>query len=300
MWIQPNTQILIQGITGKEGQRVLGWLQKSGMNVVAGVTPGKEGQEVAGVPVFGSVAAAKAQFASIEITSLYVPPKFALAAAIEAIEAKIPIIHIFAENIPVADTFKILELADQAGVRVLGPSAIGWAEPGLGRVGSLGGEDLDSLLAPDSRGGVAILSKSGGMANTIAEMFTQAQIGQSLVMGIGGDRLIGTTFADLLPDLAADQRTKAVVVIGEIGGAYEEVLAEQIIIQKFNKPVVAFISGIFAETLPQGVAFGHAGAIVSKSEGTRRGKITALEGAGATVVATPSDLVSSVKRLLSW
>jgi len=161
----------------------------------------------------------------------------------------------------------------------------------------MGGGDMSQFLeASENTKGVAVISKSGGMANTIATMLTGADIPQSLIMGIGGDRLIGTTYADMLSDLATDPRCGGVVIVGEIGGAYEEVLAETVKEQNFSKPIVGFISGMFAETLPQGVAFGHAGAIVSKNEGTRQGKIAAFKKAGIQVATMPTDIISIIKN----
>lgn len=314
--LEKNSQILIQGITGKEGSRALGWILSSGLNVVAGVTPGKGGQTVVSekhpieIPVYNSVQEALQQHPGITISSIYAPPRFVKDAALESIEQSIPTIHIFAENVPTQDTLTILEKARQKNVRIVGPSAIGFARTGIGAIGSMGGGSMSGYLKPElhaSKKGVAILSKSGGMANTIANYLTQHNIPQTYIVGIGGDRLIGTTYADLLPELQSDDQTAAIVVIGEIGGAYEEMLAQKMVELSENhdennsaklKPVFAFISGIFAETLPQGIAFGHAGAIVSKTEGTRAGKIAALKTAGAQVVSSPTEIVTALQTIL--
>lgn len=303
--INENSFYLIQGITGKEGQRVLSWMQKAGAKVVAGVTPAKGGQSIEGIPVYDSVAKAVFEHPNINFTSIYVPPKFVLGATKEAIEAKIPQIHIIAEGVPTRDSAIIIELAREAGVRIIGPSSIGIASPGKSVVGSLSGslieESQKQMLAPSDRGGVAVISKSGGMANTIASTLTNAGIPQTTVIGIGGDRLIGTTFADLVPDIEADSETKATVIIGEFGGSYEEDLAEALLLHQHKpKPIIAFISGIFAETLPQGVAFGHAGAIVSKTVGTRKGKIMALEKSGVIIAKTPTEIPILLKEALGW
>jgi len=304
--LQKDSQILIQGITGKEGSKALDWILSSGLQVVAGVTPGKGGQTVLSekhgkeIPVFNSVEEALEAFPDITISSIYAPPQFVKNAALEAIEQSINTIHIFAENVPTQDTLIILEKALQKNVRVVGPSSIGFARTGIGAIGSMGGGSMSGYLQPDShpsKKGVAILSKSGGMANTIANYLSQHSIPQTYIVGIGGDRLIGTTYADLLPELIADTQTAAIVVIGEIGGAYEEMLAQEMT-KNQQKPVFAFISGIFAETLPQGIAFGHAGAIVSKSEGTRAGKIEALKKAGAQVVSSPTEIVTALQTIL--
>lgn len=303
--INENTHYLIQGMTGKEGQRVLGWMKTAGASVVAGVTPGKGSQNIEGVPVYNTVAEAKTAHPEINFSSIYVPPKFVLGAVTEAIKANIPQIHVIAEGVPTKDTAMMIEMASEAGVRLIGPSSIGVASPGKSVVGSLSGSLADGngkqMLAPDSRGGVAVISKSGGMANTVASMLTNAGVAQSTVIGIGGDRLIGTTFADLISEIESDEETKATIIIGEFGGSYEEDLAEALSLRRHDfKPIIAFISGIFAETLPQGVAFGHAGAIVSKTIGTRSGKITALEQAGVIIASTPTEIPDLVKKALGW
>lgn len=298
MLIDSSTHCLIQGMTGKEGQRALAWMQKTGISVKAGVTPGKGGQEVDHIPVYNTVKEAVKMHPEISVSAVYVPPKFALSAVKEALEAGINLLHVLAEGVPTKDTAQMLELARKHKARIIGPSSIGFAVPGFGSIGSMGGGDMTQFLQPnkDSKG-VAVLAKSGGMANTIANMLTAADIPQSVVVGIGGDRFVGTTYADLILDLAADQNTAAVVIIGEIGGAYEEVFAQEIENQSFQKPVIAFISGLFAETLPQGVAFGHAGAIVSSVEGTRSGKIDALRSVGAHITNKPAEIINTIKKL---
>lgn len=297
MLIDTSTHCLIQGMTGKEGQRALKWMQQTGISVLAGVTPGKGGQEVDGIPVYNNVSEALEKHPQISVSAVYVPPKFVVSAVTEALEAGIKLLHILAEGVPTKDTSIMLEKAHQHQARIIGPSSIGFAVPGIGSIGSMGGGDMSQFLpATPEKKGVAILAKSGGMANTIANMLTSAKIPQSVIVGIGGDRFVGTTYADLLPELAADQNTAGVVIIGEIGGAYEEVLAQQVQKQSFPKPVIAFISGLFAETLPQGVAFGHAGAIVSSIEGTRSGKIDALRSVGAYIANKPADIVSIIQQ----
>ena len=291
--LSKDTTVLIQGMTGKEGQRALKWMQASGTKVAAGVTPGKGGQEVEGVPVYNTVVEALEKHPQINTASLYVPPKFVLGAATESLEAEIPLIHIFAEGVPTKDTAILLEKAKTHTSRIVGPSSIGLTAPGKTKVGSIGGGKTDQFLpATKKKPGVALLSKSGGMSNEIASLLTEAGIPQSLVVGIGGDRFIGTTYADLLPLLNDDPETNAVVIIGEIGGSFEEQFAEAVTQTKTTKKIVAFISGIFAETLPQGVSFGHAGAIVSKTEGTRQGKITALKEAGALIAESPEQIIN--------
>lgn len=291
--INKDTQCLIQGITGLEGQKVSAWMRASGTNVIAGVTPGKGGQGIDGVPVFNSVAEAIAKFPSINLTTIYAPARFVRSAAQEAIEVKIPIVHIIAENVPVRDTAELIALAHQHRVMLIGPSSIGLISPGKAKVGSIGGEKNDQFIG----GPIGLISKSGGMCSEVSLLLRRNGIGQSTVIGIGGDRLVGTTFADLLPLFEEDTETKAVVLIGELGGTYEEEAAAVLEKKQCTKPLIALITGLFAETLPQGVSFGHAGAIVDKYIGTRAGKIAALTQAGAIVVSTPDELLEKVKAV---
>lgn len=291
--VNKDTRLLIQGITGKEGQRSLEWVQSYGTVVVAGVTPGKGGQEVLGVPVYENVAAAKAAHPEINATSIYAPPKFVKAAALEAIAAGIPVVHVIAEEVPVRDTVEMLTAAEMAGVRVVGPSSIGVISPGQSKIGSIAGGQSNQVM----EGSIAIVSKSGGMCSEIALLLTKSGYGQSTVIGIGGNMLIGTTYADLVDLFEHDEQTKAVIVIGEIGGWYEELLAQKLQTIPNHKPYLAFISGRFAETLPQGMTFGHAGAIVDKNVGTRMSKVTALSQAGAHLIDNPSDIVKILETL---
>ena len=319
--IDSNTYYLVQGITGKEGTRAAQSMINFGAHVVAGVTPGKGGHTVEGlinskgikiepIPVYSTVAEAIKKHPKINATSIYVPPKFVLSAANEAISCDIPLIHIIAENVPTQDTIKILELVRSKlkqglHIQVIGPSSIGVMSPGKSTMGSFGGGQDELLLAPYSEnvtvgkefGGVAVLSKSGGMSLTISNMLSQEGIALSTIVGLGGDKISCTVYSDLLPKLAQDFETWAVVLIGEIGGSYEEDFAAAVIRQHFDKPVIAFISGRFAEKLPTGVSFGHAGAIVNRKFGTREGKITALKAAGVLIADNPEDIVELLKGI---
>lgn len=299
--IDENTRCLIQGITGKEGQKALEWMTNLGSVVVAGVTPGKGGQEVAGTPVYDSVAQALQKHPEINATSIYAPPRFVLSAVKEAIQAEIPLIHIIAENIPTRDTVEMLEIAKDKSlelgkqIRIVGPSSIGVLSPGKSAMGSLGAGSLQGIKVPNKSGGVVILAKSGGMSLTICHMISANSIAVTTVVGLGGDKISCTTYADLLDVISKDDETWAVVLIGEIGGSYEEDFAQAMIESSFNKPVIAFISGKFAENLPTGVAFGHAGAIVSKKFGTRAGKINELKKARALIAESPEDIVELLR-----
>lgn len=326
--INKNTKYLIQGITGKEGARALNWMTNLGSKVVAGVTPGKGGQTVQDVPVYNSVAEAVTNHPEINATCIYAPPRFVLAAAKEVIASGIELIHIIAENIPTRDTVELLELAKQKSqefnisehlehqhpeshqefskqIKIIGPSSIGVLSPGKSAMGSLGAGSLEGILLPFSnnvtvgkeKGGVVVLSKSGGMSLTISHMISSEGVAVSTVVGLGGDKIACTAYADLLELIKNDSESWAVVLVGEIGGSYEEDFALKIKEVGFSKPVVAFISGKFAEYLPTGVAFGHAGAIVSKQFGTRDGKIKALKDVGVLIADKPEDIVELLKTV---
>lgn len=295
--ISKNTVYMLQGLTGKEGLRAAEWMQSAGAHIAAGVTPGKGGQRVLGIPVYNSVSDALQAHPEITVTCLYVPPTVVATAAFEAIAAGLKVLHIFAELVPTRDTVAIFERAQKHSVRVIGPSSVGIATPDS-VLGSIGGGENSFLFASGDQQGVAIISKSGGMAKTMADTCTYANIPLSFVAGIGGDRIVGTTFADLLPDLIADPQTGAIVLIGEIGGTYEEDFAAALQKSRSTKPVLAYVSGLFAETLPQGVAFGHAGAIVDAKTGTRASKIAALTQAGVVVVDGPQDIVKQLPSIV--
>lgn len=291
--IDTSTRLLIQGITGKEGVRSLEWATAYGTQVVAGVTPGKGGQEVNGVPVYNSVTEAVTAHPEINASSIYAPPQFVKSAAIEALNANVPLVHIIGEEVPVRDTVEILHVANEKNARVVGPSSIGIISPGKAKIGSIGGDDNQQFQP----GHVAIVSKSGGMSSEIALLLKAHGYGQSTVIGIGGNQIIGTTYADVVDELEADSETEAVIIIGEVGGLYEELLAEKLEQIPNHKPYIAFISGRFAETLPQGMSFGHAGAIVDKNIGTRQGKIDQLKHAGAYIADNPSGIVEILAEI---
>ena len=290
--VTDKTKVLIQGITGKEGSKVALQMQNYSTKVLAGVTPGKDGQEVHGIPVDKTIAAALETHPGINTSFIAVPNFAAFGAMEEAINNKIPLINILTEHIPIQDTAKAIALAREAGVRIVGPSSIGIISPGVGKVGSIGGDDPRGVF---SKGSVGVISKSGGMASEVSWILTKNGIGQSTVIGIGGDILAGSSFADLLELFESDPQTEAVVLFGEIGGTYEEEAAELIKKGKFSKKVVAFISGLFAETLPQGTKLGHAGAIIYGEKGSYKSKINSLKEAGVTIAKTPDEIPSLLK-----
>ncbi len=290
--VTSQTRVLVQGITGKEGAKVALQMKNYSTKVLAGVIPGKGGQEVHGVPVYNTIREALENHPGIN-TSLISVPNFAVFGAMkEAIENKISLINVFTEHVPIADTAKAIALAKKNGVRIVGPSSMGIISPGIGKVGQIGGEDPRGVF---SKGSVGVISKSGGMASEVSWILTKNGIGQSTVIGIGGDILEGSIFADLLLDFEKDEQTKAVVLFGEIGGTYEEDAAALIKKGKFTKKVVAFISGLFAEGLPDGTKLGHAGAIIYGEKGSYKSKINSLKDAGVEIAKTPDEIPQLLK-----
>ena len=292
--INKDTRVLIQGVTGKSGREVASELLDYGTKVVAGVTPGKGGQEVDTVPVFGSIKEAQAEVGQIDCSMVYVPPLMAKDAALEAIEAQIPLVHIFVEKMPIFDVSYVLARAREKNVRVLGPASVGAIVPGEVKIGSIGGPNPDRVF---SKGPIGVISKSGGMCAELAMLITNGGFGQSTVVGIGGDLLVGTTFSDLLLDFEEDSQTKVVVAFSEYGGGAEIEAANLIKEGKFTKPFIVFLAGKFAESLPKDTALGHAGAIVGLGS-TIDEKIKSLKDAGAIIVEKFEDIPAAIKKVL--
>lgn len=292
--IDKQTRVLIQGITGKSGVQAAGELLDYETKLVAGVTPGKGGEEVDTVPVFNSVSEAIDACGPVDVSMVYVPPLLAKNAAIEAINAKIPLVHIFVEKMPIFDVSVVLEHARKAGVRVLGPASVGAISPGEAKIGSIGGPNPSKVF---SKGPVGVISKSGGMCSELAMLITNGGWGQSTVVGVGGDLLTGTSFADLLLMYEDDPATKAVVAFGEVGGSSEIEAAKLIKEGSFTKPLIVFLAGKFAENLPKDTALGHAGAIVGL-EANMEEKIKALRDAGAIVAENFEDIPSIIKKAI--
>lgn len=292
--VDQYSRYLIQGITGKEGQRASAFMKAGGAAVIAGVRPGKAGENVDGVPVFDTVAdVVKAHGAEHLCSVIIVPPAVVKGAVIEAIDAGVKFIIPIAEGVPLHDTAYLLAYASQRGARLLGPNTVGLISPGKSKAGVIGGQDNRSFMP----GPVGIISKSGGMTGETARLLTQAGIGQSTCVNIGGDKLEGTDFVDCLKLFQTDDETKAVVLFGEIGGTYEEQAAEYIKASGFAKPVIAFVSGRFAEKF-RSIPLGHAGAVIEGNMGTRNSKVRALKDAGVIVVDIHHELVGAVQTAL--
>jgi succinyl-CoA synthetase alpha subunit len=275
-----ETRILVQGITGREAATFTSESIAYGARIVAGVTPGKGGMTVHGIPVYDTVqAAVLAQ--PVEATIISVPPQFALDAALEALSNGIKLLVVVTERVPRRDVVTMLDHANRCWARIVGPNTLGIISPGQTRVGMAGGS-AEAVRRAYKPGSVGVVSRSGGMMTEIANLLTLAGIGQSTCVSIGGDPIIGTTILDLMPLYEADPETKAVVMFCEPGGTMEERLAEYVERQKPRLPVIAFVAGRFADRM-QGIRFGHAGAIVQGAQGSPAAKIARMREAGILV-----------------
>ena len=288
MIVRGDQRVLVQGITGRQGTYWTERMQAYGTRIVAGVNPKKAGTLHCGVPVFASAGDAMREV-GFDVSVLFIPPLGVKAAAQDAIEAGCARLVILAEHVPVQDVMEILAMARANAVAVVGPNTAGLVTPGECFVGFMPAFETDIF----QRGRVAVISRSGSLGTLVCLNLVQAGFGQSAFIGIGGDPIIGTTTRDALQELDADDRTGAVVVVGEIGGTMEEDAAEYA--QAMSKPVVAFIAGSAA---PPGKKMGHAGAIVMGDRGTYVSKRKALEAAGVEVLDTPSEVGRALRARL--
>jgi succinyl-CoA synthetase alpha subunit len=289
IFINESSKVIVQGMTGSEGTKHTRRMLVSGTNIVGGVTPGKGGQvvEIEGhnLPVFNTVAEAMAATGA-NVSVIFVPPKFAKAAVIDAINAKMPLAVVITEGIPVHDTASFYTYAQSLGTtQIIGPNCPGLISPGISNVGIIPADITGA-------GPIGLVSKSGTL--TYQMMYELRDIGFSTAVGIGGDPVIGTTHIDCLRAFQDDPNTKAIVMIGEIGGDAEE-RAAAFISEYVTKPVVGYIAGF---TAPEGKTMGHAGAIVSGSSGTAQGKKDALEAVGVKVGQTPSETARLLRAIL--
>jgi succinyl-CoA synthetase alpha subunit len=286
IFLTADSKVLVQGMTGSEGTKHTRRMVASGTNVVAGVTPGKGGQEVDGIPVFNNVGEAMTATGA-NVSVVFVPPKFAKAAVIEAVDAAIPLCVVITEGIPIHDTAAFFQYAENSGTtRLVGPNCPGLISPGLSNAGIIPGDITQ-------KGRIGLVSKSGTL--TYQMMFELRDLGFSSCVGIGGDPIIGTTHIDCLAAFEADPETQVIVIIGEIGGDAEE-RAAAFIKDNVTKPVIGYVAGF---TAPEGKTMGHAGAIVSGSSGTAAAKKDALEAVGVRVGKTPSEAARLVREVLA-
>uniref|UniRef100_A0A831X0Z7 Succinate--CoA ligase [ADP-forming] subunit alpha n=1 Tax=Thermorudis peleae TaxID=1382356 RepID=A0A831X0Z7_9BACT len=284
--VNRETRLLVQGITGREGSFHTAQMLEYGTNVVAGVTPGAAGREAHGVPVFNTVTDAVAATRP-NVSIIYVPAPFAPDAIYEAVDAGIPLVVCITEGIPTLEMVRVYQYVKSRGCRLIGPNCPGLITPGQAKVGIMPGY----IHQP---GPVGVVSRSGTLTYEVVWALTQAGIGQSTAVGIGGDPIIGTSFIDVLAMFQEDPETEAIVLIGEIGGTDEEAAAGYIR-EHVTKPVVGFIAG---RTAPPGKRMGHAGAIISGGQGTAAEKIAALEAAGVPVAERPAQVAELIRKAL--
>jgi succinyl-CoA synthetase alpha subunit len=282
--VDENTRVLVQGITGRDGSFHTAKMIEYGTKVVGGVTPGKGGLEAHGVPVFNSVAEAVSEIEP-QCSVIYVPAALAADAVFEAAEARIPLIVCISEGVPALDMVRVKAYLNQKGSRLVGPNCPGVISPGKCKVGIMPG-------AIHTPGPIGVVSRSGTLTYEVVASLSAAGMGQTTCLGIGGDPVIGTTFLDVLELFEKDTETKAVVMIGEIGGNDEEKAAEYIQ-REMSTPVVSFIAG---RTAPPGKRMGHAGAIIAGGKGTAAEKIAALESAGVPVAEVPAVIPDLIRQ----
>jgi succinyl-CoA synthetase alpha subunit len=285
--VSNQTRLLVQGITGREGSFHTGQMVEYGTNVVAGVTPGGAGKEVHGVPVFNTVSRAVDETGA-NTSIIYVPARFAVDAIYEAVDAGIELVICITEGIPTLEMVQAYHYVQQSGSRLIGPNCPGLITPDEAKVGIMPGYI-------HQRGPVGLVSRSGTLTYEVVYALTQAGLGQSTAVGIGGDPIIGTSFVDVLAMFQADDETEAIVLIGEIGGTDEETAATYIT-EHVTKPVVGFIAG---RTAPPGKRMGHAGAIISGGQGTAADKIKALEAAEVRVADSAAGVADLMRAVMA-
>lgn len=286
MYISENSKVVVQGITGTQGMFHTKLMVEYGTNIVAGVTPGKGGQEIYGIPVFNEMKEVR-QETGADTSIIFVPARFTLAAAMESLNAGITMTVIITENVPVFDMIKLVEKANEKGLHLIGPNCPGMLIPDKIKLG----------IMPDNMchyGDVAIISKSGTLSYEITKAVGDENIGVSAYVGIGGDPVRGIPMQEAVAYYSKDSKTKMIVLIGEIGSDEEEKTAEYIK-EHVSKPVIVYIAG---KSAPKGKRMGHAGAIISGDFGTAQGKIKALQKAGTLIADTPWDVPKMIKEVM--
>jgi succinyl-CoA synthetase alpha subunit len=297
MLIDESTTFIVQGITGREAVNLTRECLDYGSKIVGGVTPGRRGREVHGVPVYDSVAQLVEAVGSVPDGSVVtVPPAFTRDAVFEAIEAGIKLIVIVTERIPRYDVAQMVELAKLRGARIIGPNCLGIIRPGVAKMGGIGGPAKDAAKAYKP-GIVGVMSRSGGMTTEISSTLSAAGLGVSTAVSIGGDAIIGSSYAELMPLFEADEQTQAIVIYTEPGGRMEAELAKWVSENDSRLPIVAFMAGRFMDAMP-GMSFGHAGTIVEGKADTAAEKIARLSEAGITVAEEIAEIPALVQAKL--
>ncbi len=292
--IDENTRVLVQGITGREGMARTKLMKEYGTNVVAGVTPGKGGQEVLGVKVYDTVKEAVKETGGIDASAIFVPAPLVKGAAIEAIEAGVKFLVIVPDRVPVHDVLEIVSAARQNGASFIGPNTLGILSVDKAVMGMIGGRAA-SAKKWFKQGFVGVTSRSGGITSAISYYIAREGIGLSTIVHIGGDSVVGLPHPEIVKRFEADPQTKLIVMFGEIGGTQEERVAEMIKNGEVKKPLVAYIGGKGAK---EGTRFSHAGAIVEGGRGSYDSKVEALKEAGAYVVENFMDIPNVVKKVI--
>jgi len=297
MLIDQSTTLIVQGITGREAVNLTRECLDYGSRIVGGVTPGRRGREVHGVPVYDSVAQLVDEVGEVPDGSVVtVPPGFCRDAVFEAIEAGVKLIVIVTERIPRYDVAQMVELAALRGARIIGPNCLGIIRPGVAKMGGIGGPANDAAKAYQP-GPIGVMSRSGGMTTEISSTLTMAGLGVSTAVSIGGDAIIGSTYAELMPLFEADGQTEAIVIYSEPGGRMEAELARWVTENRSRLPIVAFMAGRFMDAMP-GMSFGHAGTIVEGKADTAAEKIARLEAAGIRVAEEIAEIPDLVQERL--
>lgn len=292
--VDEKSRVIIQGITGREGMARAQLMKDYGTNVVAGVTPCRGGQDVHGIPVFDSVAEAWEKEGPVDISVIFIPAALVKNAALEAIAAGVKLLVIVPDRVPIYDVLDISRAAKEKGARFVGPNTLGLLSPGKAVLGMIGGraQRAREWFRPGSLG---VSSRSGGMTSAIAYYLTRAGFGQSTIIHVGGDAVVGLSHPEVMELFESDDETRAVAMFGEIGTTQEERVADLIAAQKFTKPIIAFIGGKAAKS---GTRFSHAGAIVEGSRGSYETKVQRLGEVGVHVVETIFDIPKKAKDIL--
>ena len=293
--IDETKRVLVQGITGREGMARTQLMVGYGTHVVAGVTPGRGGQQVYDIPVFDTVAEAWEQVGPLDISVLFIPAPLVKSAALEAIDAGVKLLVIVPDRVPIYDVLSIAKRAKSAGARFIGPNTLGVLSPDKAVLGMMGGRAA-SARSWFFQGPVGISSRSGGITSSMAYYLAREGIGATTLVHVGGDAVVGLPHPDVMLEFERDPDTKAVVMFGEIGTSQEERVADLIESGAFTKPLIAYIGGKAAQS---GTRFSHAGAIVEGGRGTHEGKVERLREVGATVVEEFMDLPKATKEVLA-
>ena len=292
--VDETSRAIIQGITGREGMARAQLMKDYGTNVVAGVTPGRGGQDIYGIPVYDTVAEAREKHGPIDASAVFIPAALVRNAALEALAAGVKLLVLVPDRVPIYDVLEIARSAEACGARFVGPNTLGLLSPGKAVLGMIGGraERAREWFVP---GPVGVTSRSGGMTSAISYYLTRAGLGQSTIVHVGGDPIIGTSHPEVVELFERDPATRVVVMFGEIGSTQEERVADHIESGRFTKPLVAYIGGKAAKS---GTRFSHAGAIIEGGKGTHASKVEKLRAAGAVVVDAIAEIPVRVAEIL--